>query len=171
MRNVRAWVPLALALAFCAFARADDGPEVEHQPVPCTIPGKPLSLCANVSSQTDVAKARIYFRRAGEEFYNMVDMEFDGIKYCGTVPAPLEGKIQSLEYYIQAIDTAYQAKRTSTFQIAIQGENTCEFPPIEKDPTRIASIKVFATHKKQGKKLDDAFSSAGVTFVPLLPAK
>jgi len=162
---------LVLALAVALPAAADDAPEVEHQPVPCTIPGKPLSLCANVSSQTEVAKARIYFRRAGEEFYNMVDMQFDGIKYCGTVPAPLEGKVISLEYYIQAIDTSYQAKRTSTFQIAIQAENACEFPPLEKDAARAASIKVFATHKKQGKKLDDGFSSAGVTFVPLVPAK
>ena len=171
MRSLRAPGLFVLALMFSLLASADDAPEVDHQPVPCSIPGKALSLCASVSSQTDVAKARIYFRRSGEEFYNMVEMAFDGIKYCGTLPAPLEGKVQSLEYYIQAIDTGYNVKRTSTFQLAIQPENLCEFPPVEKDPTRVSSIKVFATNKKQGRKLDDAFSGIGVTFVPSTPSK
>ena len=50
----------------------------------------------------------------------------------------------------------------------VQPEGVCEFPPIEKDAARAASIKVYATNKKQGKKLDDAFSASGVTFVPVV---
>ena len=43
----------------------------------------------------------------------------------------------------------------------------CEFPPLEKDAKRAASIRVFATNKKQGKKLPDEFLPTGVTFVPV----
>jgi len=35
------------------------------------------------------------------------------------------------------------------------------------EPAKAGAIKVFATNRKQGKKLDDAFALAGVTFVPL----
>jgi hypothetical protein len=162
---------LLAVLSLGAASWADEPPEVDHQPVPCTIPDKPFSLCAGVSDDNEVAKARVFFRRAGEDYYAFVDMQFDGIKYCATLPAPLDGKVSTIEYYVQAIDNAYQAKRTSTYQIAVQAEGVCEFPPVEKDASRASSIKVYATHKKQGKKLDDAFSSAGVTFVPNTPAR
>jgi hypothetical protein len=162
---------LVFVLALGAASWADEPPEVDHQPVPCTVPDKAFSICARVSDDNEVAKARVFFRRGGEDYYAFVEMQFDGIKYCGTIPAPLDGKMSTIEYYVQAIDNAYQAKRTSTYQIAVQPQGVCEFPPVEKDPARAAAITVYATHRKQGKKLDDAFSSTGVTFVPNIPAR
>jgi hypothetical protein len=111
--------------------------------------------------------ARVYFRKAGQDFYNFVDMGFTGLNYCATLPAPREGKVRSLEYYVQAADNQFQPTRTSTFQLAVQPENICEFAPVEKDAKKAADIKVFATNKKQGRKLDDAFVEAGVTYVPV----
>jgi hypothetical protein len=165
MRSLSAAMLVGL-LAVPAFA--DDPPQVEHQPVPCTIAGKALSLCATISDDSAVAKARLYFRRAGEDFYSFVDMEFAGLSYCGTMPGIREGKGKAIEYYIQAVDDQYQPQRTSTYQLNIQPEGVCEFPPLQKDAAKTASIKVFATNKKQGKKLDDAFLLSGVSFVPVV---
>jgi hypothetical protein len=164
---VRGCVLAALVLAVAGAALADDPPSVDHQPVPCTLPDKPISLCATASDDSAVAKVRIYFRPAGEDFYSFVDMVFGGISYCGTLPAPRSGKIKTIEYYIQAIDDAFQPQRTSTFQLAIQPEGVCEFPPVEKDAKKAAGIRVYATHKKQGSRLPDQFAPAGVTFVPV----
>ncbi len=161
----------ALALAVWALplaTAADDPPVIEHQPVPCTLPSKAISLCAAVSDDSMVATARIYFRPAGEDFYSFVDMTFGGISYCGTLPAPREGKVKVIEYYLQAVDDQYQPTRTSTFQMNVQPEGMCEFPPIEKDVAKAAAIKVFATNRKQGSKMHDAFVTTGVTFVPVL---
>ncbi len=145
---------------------ADDPPVVEHQPALCTEAGKPLSLCAAISDDGNVATARLYFRREGESYYAFVSMAFTGVGYCGTVPGPRE-RTKAIEYYIQAVDDAYQPQRTSTFRIPVQPEGVCEFPPLEKDPAKAAAIKVTATNRKQGKKLDDGFNAAGVTFVPI----
>jgi hypothetical protein len=160
---------VVLFLALCAAAAsADDPPVVEHQPIPCTIPDRLISVCAHITDDVELAKARAYFRRAGEDYYAYVDMEFGGINYCGTLPAPRAGKVKAIEYYVQAVDNAYQTKRTSTYQMAIQPEGVCEFPPVvDRNAPRTGSITVFATHKKQGKKLDDAFQREGVTFVPI----
>ena len=98
----RALAVLALACA-AASARAEE-PAVEHQPSPCTIPEKPITLCASVTDDGQVAKARIYFRAAGEKYYSFVDMAFTGINFCGTLPAPREGKVQALDYYVQGVD-------------------------------------------------------------------
>jgi hypothetical protein len=159
---------LALLLAVASLpARADEPPEIEHQPVPCTIPNRPIQVCAAVTDDGQVAKARVYFRKPGEDFFAFVDMAFVGLKFCGTLPAPREGKLNSVEYYVQAIDDKYQSKRLSTYAIAVKPEGACDFPAIETDPTRANNITVFATHKKQGKKLDGAFLPTGVTFVPI----
>jgi hypothetical protein len=155
-----------LLLLSAGHAFADDPPVVEHQPAVCTVPDKPISLCAAISDDGTVATARIYFRRAGEDYYAFVNMSFTGVSYCGTLPGPRE-KTKAIEYYVQAVDDAYQPQRTSTFRLAVQPEGVCEFPPLEKDPARAASIRVVATNRKQGKKLDDGFNPAGVTFVAL----
>jgi hypothetical protein len=94
-------------------------------------------------------------------------MSFQGLNYCGTVPGPREGKIKTLEYYVQAIDDQFQPQRTSTYQMSVQPEGVCEFPPLEKDAKRAAAIRVFASNRNQGNKLPDDFVAAGVTFVPV----
>jgi hypothetical protein len=156
----------ALVLVTAAAAAANEPPVVEHQPLLCTVPDKPISICAGVSDDTNVAVARVYFKRQGDEFYAFVQMTFTGVNYCGTLPPPRE-KAKTVEYYVQATDDAYQTQRTSTFRLPVQPEGVCEFPPEEKDVARAAAIKVYATNRKQGKKLDDAFGVVGVTFVPL----
>jgi hypothetical protein len=158
---------LPLPLLLCATAAlANDPPSIDHQPALCTVADKPIALCAAISDDGQVAVARVYFRRVGEDFYSFVPMAFTGVSYCGTLPAPRD-KAKVVEYYINAVDDTYQPQRTSTFRLPVQQEGVCEFPPIEKDQARASAIKVFATNRKQGKKLDDAFALAGVTFVPL----
>ena len=127
MRNALA-PALVLLLLPAALARGDDPPAVEHQPAPCTVPEKPLSLCAAISDDGNVATARLYFRREGEDYYAFVNMAFTGVSYCGTVPGPRE-KAKGIEYYVQAVDDNYQPTRTSTYRIAVQPEGVCEFPP------------------------------------------
>jgi hypothetical protein len=157
----------AAMLLAIAGASAAEEPDVAHQPSPCTIPGKPISLCANVTDDGQVAKVRIYFRPAGEKYYSFVDMAFTGINFCGTLPAPREKKVQAVDYYVQGVDDEYETKRTSTYQLNVQPEGVCEFPPLEEDAARAAAITVYATSPKQGKKLPAGFSSTGVTFVPV----
>jgi hypothetical protein len=150
-----------------AAALSADGPLVEHQPVPCTVAEKPFSICASISDDVEVAKARIYFRPEGQRFYSFVDMAFGGLRYCGTVPAPRTGKVKRVEYYVQGLDNEFNPQRSSSYWLAVQPEGACDFPPVETDPSRATGIVVYATHKKQGKKLPDAFHSAGVSFVPV----
>jgi hypothetical protein len=154
-----------LALLFAPARLPAEPPQVEHQPPPCTVPSRPIALCATITDDGQVARARVYFRDAREKFYSFVDMEFGGMNYCGTLPAPREGKIKAIEYYVQGIDDQFESQRTSTYQIAVQPEGVCEFPPLEKDPARAQGIVVHATNRKQGRKLPDGFMAAGVTFV------
>lgn len=139
-------------------------PQVEHQPVPCTVAGAPLTLCATVTSEAQMARARVYFRPLREKFFSFVDMDFGGMSWCGTLPAPREGKLKALEYYVQAIDAQFESQRTITYTMAVQPEGVCGFPPVEKDPRRAQSIVVHLTNRKQGNTLPEGFMAAGVTL-------
>lgn len=152
-------------LSLCAGVSAGDGPDIESQPIPCTVPDKPMSICARVTSEGQISAARVYFRKEGGEFFSFVDMTFGGINYCATLPA-VRPKIKAIEYYIEAIDDNYEPRRLSTYRVGVS-DSGCEFPPIEKDPGKAGAITVHATNKKQGRKLDEAFDSTGVTFVPV----
>src|SRR5262245_4808426 len=99
-------VVLPALLAF-----ADDPPVIEHQPIPCTIPAKPISICAAIADDAMVAKAKVYFRPADDKFYAFVEMAFGGLNYCGTLPGP-RAKLKSIEYYVQATDDQFQSQRT-----------------------------------------------------------
>lgn len=157
----------ALALLATRPGQADELPFIEHQPGACTVHGEPFRLCAKVSDDVGVGKARVYFRRSGDKYYSFVDMAFDGLNYCATLPAPRDGKTHLVEYYVQALDSAYQAKRTSTFQLQTRPTAECEFAPVERDPARRRDIVVHASDRKQGKKLPDGFVGDGVSFVPV----
>lgn len=156
---------LAVAMLPAALALADDPPVIEHQPLPCTIPSKPISVCATISDDGMVAKAKIYFKPSEEKFYSWVEMTFGGLNYCATLPGPRDGRLKAIDYYVQATDDQYNSQRTSTFLLNVQPEGVCEFPPLEKDAARAAAIKVYATSPKQGKKLPDQFEPGGVTWV------
>ena len=163
MRRV---LPLVVVGTLAGTAGAEP-PVLEHQPSPCTVPAKAVSLCATITDDSQVAKARIYFRASGEKYWHVVDMAFGGISFCGTLPAPVQ-KTQAVEYYVQAIDDEFDTQRTSTYQLRVQGDGQCGFPPVETDAQRAAAITVYATHKKQGKQIDDDhFLPTGVTFVPV----
>jgi hypothetical protein len=162
-----ALVPVLVVASWVA--RGDDAPVIEHQPSPCTLADQPISLCAFVADDGKVAKARVFFRPTGEKYFSFVEMEFGGINFCGTLPAPAGSKLRSFEYYVQAVDDQYQAHRTSTFEVVLQPEANCGFPPLEKDPGKAANITVYASHPKQGKKLPGGFVATGVKFVPVNP--
>jgi hypothetical protein len=154
----------AAVLLWAATATADDPPVIEHQPTPCSVPDKRVSLCASVTDEGQVASVRTYFRARGERFYSFVDMAFAGLSYCGALPAPRE-KTKAVEYYVQAMDDEYQPQRTSTHVMQIEPEGVCEFPPVATGAEATGTLVVHATHAKQGQRLSKAFDGAGVSYV------
>lgn len=157
---------LALAALPAGGAAQEIAPDVVHQPALCTVPGKPISICAAVSDDGQVVKVRAFFRPEGERYFSFVEMERRGDEYCGTLPAPREGKMDRLEYYVWAVDDEYVPQRTVPFLLELQEEEECTFPPLERDPARAGAITVYATSSRQGDELDGDFDPTGVTFVP-----
>jgi hypothetical protein len=164
----KALVPVFLLLSG-RMAMANEAPVIEHQATSCTDATEPISLCATIADDKEIARAKVYFRKPGEKYYIFAEMAFGGLSYCGTLPAPTGLKV--VEYYLQATDNEYESARTSTYQMEIKPTGSCDFPAVEKDPARRAAIKIFATDVQQGIRLPKGYDSTGVTFVPATTAK
>jgi hypothetical protein len=165
--SARTRIGTAALVLGAAAAYANQPPDIDHHPATCTVAGKAISLCATITDDTQVAKARVFFRRSGETFFSFVDMTFGGMNFCATLPPPREGKVRQIDYYVQATDDGFETQRTSGYLLQVMTEGACEFPPLEKNAERAAAITVYATSKKQGKKFLDGFDTTGVKFVPL----
>lgn len=153
--------------AYPSFETLNDPPSVEHQPPGCTIDSKPSEICALVTDDGDIAKVRLYYRKPGEKDYFLTEMAFSGAQFCATLPGVRASKSKSIEYYISAVDTEHESRRTSTYPLLAQTESECEFPALQKDAAKAASIAVNATTTKQPQKLPDYFDPAGVTYTPI----
>lgn len=170
MRLARALAGAATAFALggTAPARAE-APQVEHHPAQCAVAGRPLSLCATISDDRRVARARLYFRAQGAPYFYEVEMAFAGLDYCATVPALRAGQARALEYYVQAIDDEFQPQRTPVYRLPVLAQSACEFPPLASDAAAAAAITIRATHARQGDTLPKYLEPAGVTVVGAHP--
>ena len=156
-------------LAVAAPTARAEAPRVEHQPAQCAVAGRPLSLCATISDDRRVARARLYFRAQGSPYYYEVEMAFAGLDYCATLPALRAGQARGLEYYVQAIDDEFQPQRTPVFRLPVLAQSACEFPPLATEAAAGAAITIRATHARQGDTLPKYLEPAGVTVLGAKP--
>ena len=149
--------------ALAALPTVAQEPIIDHQPVTCSLPGKPPRICALVADDGEVKRVDVFFRSTLREAYYRSALEWDGVRYCATLPIPGK-KTAALDYHLRAIDDQAGSKRTIDFELRIDA--ACEFPVFDDDPERAARLVFFATTAKQGRKLRD-FEVAGVRFVPI----
>jgi hypothetical protein len=165
VRRTRKGLTLAAMLLAASTVRADDPPTIEHTPALHRREQGDLPLRRD-QRRPERLRGPPLLPQGRRRLLQLRGHGLRGTQYCGILPAPREGKVRTIEYYVQAVDDQFQAQRTSTFQLRILPAGQCEFPQVVKGNQPLA-IKVFATHKKQGARLDDAFDKTGVTFVPL----
>jgi hypothetical protein len=159
-------VGAVLAIVCSAPVAFPEEPIIDHQPVVCSLPGKNPRICAYIADDGEVKRTRAYFRPAGKDLYYWMEMSFDGIQYCATLPIA-KSDVKGVDYYVWTIDDNFESKRTRTYTISIVPEVPCEYPVFDDDPERTANLEVNATSPKQGDKLEDFSDKGVVKFVPL----
>lgn len=140
-------------------------PIIDHQPVPCSLPGEHPRICATIADDGVVQRTRVYFRAAGEAAYYWTEMVLDFRNFCATLPVP-EDSTPVVEYHIWVVDDELNTKRTTDEQMTVDPERSCTSPVIDQDPERTSNLVVFATTREQGKKIAD-FKDGGIDFRPV----
>jgi hypothetical protein len=114
-------------------------------------PGEPLAIGARIEDLPLGAKAKFYYRRAGQQSYSSVDFvrrKGSREEFAGIVPAfeiPTENSAYEIEWYVEVADAAQRrlagkgdAFSPSTFQVLPKGVEPgaarAEAIPVYKSP-------------------------------------
>ncbi len=146
--------------------RLAEEPAIDHQPVECSTPAKNTRVCAYVLDDGEVKRVRAYFRAEKQEAFYWSDMAFDGIQFCATLPVAKK-HVVTLEYYIWAVDDAFQSTRTRSYAVSLTPDAPCAFPVIDEEPERIGKLVINATSEKQGTAIEEFEERGIVQFVSL----
>jgi len=157
----RAAAALLLGAGLAGAVHAD-APLIDHQPLPCSLPGEHPRVCATIADDGTVERAKVYFRPAGEPAYYWVEMELDFRRFCATLPVP-EASLRKVEYHVWAVDDELEVQRTTDFEMVVDPDRACPSPSVDRDPERTSAIVVHATTREQGKRLR-GFEAEGVDF-------
>ena len=98
-------------LALLPSAVRADGVAIDHTPVGCVVAGKHPQLVACFSPQSQLARARVYFRADGTPTGTSCRWR-PAPCFVGTLPKP-KATIKKLNYYVQATDRTFAETRTA----------------------------------------------------------
>jgi hypothetical protein len=86
---------------------------IDHKQVGCVVAERFPVISARLDPAANVGSARVYFRAGGPHWY-FVEMKVQGDEYLAALPKPKKSTAK-IEYYIEALDTAFAASRTAEY--------------------------------------------------------
>jgi hypothetical protein len=103
------------ALAALGIASAFAQTTIDHSSLAYFVPGKRITVDAQVTDPKGVKVARTYFRAGAQADYTYVPMQYtSGNRYVGTLPAPAAGT-PSIEYLVLAQNNDGTVSRTQSY--------------------------------------------------------
>lgn len=116
---MRVSVTPALCFLVCvANPIAAQGPAIDHRAVGCVVAERYPVIDASLDPADSVSRARVYFRSSGTTDWYFVEMRREGPVFQAVLPKPLK-TTRSIDYYVQALDTAFAEGRTPEYQPAV----------------------------------------------------
>ena len=95
-------------------------PTISHEAIKVAIPGDPLTVIANVSSDTPIENVYLHFTQSKDISPTKVKMKSTGVgAYFGSIPASFTRSGSSLNYYIEASDKNGEWKESPWFKVSL----------------------------------------------------
>ena len=119
-------VLLSALLVFNVSAEDQNQPPViKHDPVKVAVRGQPITILANITDDSGLIKSATLFYSASKDAAPFRSpMKSSGTSlYYGTIPAGVLSSVDSISYYIEALDHMDAAQETAWHTIAIQDAN------------------------------------------------
>lgn len=163
-RPIRLLAPVLVTAALPLGAAAQGGVVIEHKAVECIVAEKFPKMNSCFTPNSDVARARVYFRPEGVQSWYYVEMKSDAPCMAGILPRPRKDLVgKHVEYYLQVSDRSFNESRTSEYAPVVVGnEQECKDKPIAPFLSK-ASVEVFPG-------LPAGFAAGGLGAVPVVGA-
>jgi hypothetical protein len=134
---------LALVAAAAPAARAA-APDIRHDSVGCLVAQRYPTLRACFTPSSQVAKARVYFRREDRPTWYHVEMKSDAPCFVGTLPRPLEELVGThVPYYVEVASRDLAVGRTAEYApVVVARASECGHDPVAASVPK-AAVEVF----------------------------
>ena len=133
-------------LAVCAFAEDQNRPPmIKHEPVTVAVRGQPITILANVTDDSGLVKSATLFYSASKDAAPFRSpMKSSGTSlYYGTIPAGVISSVNSISYYIEALDYVDATQETAWHTIAIK-DATAPVKTAEPRPVDVSASQAQA---------------------------
>ncbi len=128
---------LAIAPGSSASSRevqAQGQPVINHQAIECVIANEHPVIRAQVQPSTDVQTVKVYFHaQLFSDFYFVEMTQTDDGDFIARLPVPAP-ETKRFDYYIEAVNHAYDTSRTAGYSPRVTGENECDRDPAAVPP-------------------------------------
>jgi hypothetical protein len=120
------------------------GIAIDHKDVSCIVVGKYPKMNACFAPNSDVARARVYFRPEGNPNWYYVEMKADAPCMAGVLPKPRKELLNKhVDYYVHVTDKKFTEARTLEYNpIVVSAESDCKNKPVAPYVTN-AAVQVF----------------------------
>jgi hypothetical protein len=120
--------PAAFAAQASAAAPSAGGVAIDHKAVDCIVAGKYPKMNACFVPNSDVARARIYFRAEGGTSWYYVEMKSDAPCMSGILPKPRKEMIDKhVNYYVHVTDKSFTEGQTEEYDpLVVSSESQCK---------------------------------------------
>lgn len=151
-------------LAFSLAARANEPPEIRHQPVKAAIRGQPISVMARVTDDAGPVKyVTLFYSLSRDAAPFRVPMKAsDADLYVGTIPPDLLADVEQVLYYIEAMDADEATQETAWNTIDIRSASSRA--PAEEKPV-VAPVAPTPPPKERSSLLGVGLIAGGAAAV------
>jgi hypothetical protein len=145
----------AVSILFCTrlvvSASAEDQnrpPTIKHEPVTVAVRGQPITILATVTDDSGLVKSATLFYSASKDAAPFRSaMKSSGTSlYYGTIPAGVISSVDSISYYIEALDHVDAAQETPWHTIAIK-DASAPVKAVEPRPADVSASTPAAGQK------------------------
>jgi PKD domain len=95
-------------------AQAPGGPRILHDGLRCIAAGRHPIVDALVEPADGLVTVKAYFRAEFSPLFYFVEMSREGDRFRGVLPKP-SSTVQSMVYYLEAVDSTFNSLRTEEF--------------------------------------------------------
>jgi uncharacterized repeat protein (TIGR01451 family) len=114
--------------------QAQGQPVINHQAIECVIANEHPVIRAQVQPSTDVQTVKVYFHaQLFSDFYFVEMTQTDDGEFIARLPIPAPDT-RRFDYYIEAVNHAYNISRTAGYSPRVTGEDECDRDPAAVPP-------------------------------------
>ena len=144
----RSAATILFAATLTASVSAEDqnrAPMIKHEPVTVAVRGQPITILANVTDDSGLVKSATLFYSASKDAAPFrSSMKSSGTSlYYGTIPAGVISSVDSISYYIEALDHVDASQETAWHTIAIK-DASAPVKTVEQKPVDVRASQAQA---------------------------